>query len=201
MLFLPGRLSVSAWCLPPVRREAVVLFCWTHGKGTAGTWAVRVCPLHAAKKDGQCSQRLFFKLWFTESNELSFTWWESLVLHKRTAEIIYKVLWGCSSPLSPALPGLSSALLLPAPPSFLYCASLYLLFVGTLLSQVGQCLHTFSFYLYVNVFVFRLSERVLNKSFSSPRLCAHLSSASYIKHSPEISLLSLVCISCIKNLV
>lgn len=66
MLFLPDRLSVSAWCLPPVRREAVVLFCWTHGKGTAGTWAMRVCPLHAANKDGQCSQHLFFKLIYRE---------------------------------------------------------------------------------------------------------------------------------------
>lgn len=74
-------------------------------------------------------------------------------------------------------------------PRYLYCGSSYLLFVGTLLFQLGQCLHTSSFCLYINVFVFRLSKHVQNESFSSPGLCAHLSRASYIKPSPAISLL------------
>lgn len=86
-------------------------------------------------------------------------------------------------------------------PCSLYCASLYLMFAVTLLFQLGQCLHTFSFYLHVTFFVFRLLKRVLKESFSSPGLCAHLGRAYYIKCFPEISLFSLVCISCIKNLV
>lgn len=152
--------SSQAFCICLVfatgqkRSKAVLLFCWTHGKSTSGRWAMMGCPLHATKTVNIPS------IYYSNPNlqRAVFSWWKLSVLHKSTAENCGRYFKDARLPS--ALLSLvirvtflwqQPAFFRPATP-FLYCASLYFLFVGTLLFQLGQCLHTFSFYLYVNVF-------------------------------------------------